>query len=1831
MAIDPALLAALTSGASTGAKSTSTVSSSTGIDWGSAQKKNQPGAWSLGQSIIDILSTGGYATAGITNKVGQNVAAIQRGELGGLLDLLNPLSVIPAAGKGVAERRTYSQNLRELGVEDKTATWLGLALDIGLDPTTYITGGTLAGAKGVGAGVRLASAANKANATVLKSATEAAANNLPAAKAFIPADAPLTQGQKLGNYLTGVLRGYEFNKSAYAAERANTKLAKVIQKDAAKSGKKTVSKEILGPLEAYKKSTNVSIADDIAVLRRDEFMQAVSRSKVLQAKFGSKIAKAQAKAAKEADYRFFDAKTAAKDNEKRLAEAAKANQMQKATELNTAPAAATDEAIAATRPPILEQVEGELVAENAAAIKKLTGQVGRATKAYQANLKAETQQFNDISKKVLDFVARNTDPATGKRWSEVLKDSPNKLEAVADLLATGKIKLSANTTASFARTLGVSSDPQQSIVDLTVKTILRTEPLAKLKGDEYALQQMSLQLSRMIESAGINANTANGAATAGMVDAAQVGAKVEEKLDLEQEVANRVNDSINKEFFDTASDAAKTPEEIAEGVSSLKVLPAEQFAEDFSFLQDPKFDSRTKNLLVLFQDFMEAGPYKTIAARAKAENKEIKDVLKELAEEAKRGNVNEIMDVRENAVRVDMLNAEARIPAYNKLVNEIRFNEGKKGRTAVDLLEEESRILRPFENYWRLFNVPVVTPENLLMQLKRDGQKNVGDKLSPNFKPMSMDYTMADLGVMAIKKGFGETMAALRYPGKSYQNVMPTNFEYAMLTAVRYKELGADLSKGSEAWLEIRKAFDQNYTLPRNEEGVIAIPKKAAVDSFFKPARHLNPVPTKSGMKLKKISNLEQKSENMIQFMVDNLDEIIDTSSTRAAARYANATQETLEATTKVIAGMVSFVAAKKSFLRGLPIFADVPQSSVLAGVTDPVTLAKLDGLDTVKDSLKTLILSTAKTAKVFTDPVLAKEASDMMLNMFFKSIIGGTARGPIDNLDPADADELRKFVGQHWAELRREVELEVDLFDAMGSAKPSAKATPKAAQKGADARRRKNTQKGDEVAGLVPNVVKAMDDRLEAEVKAAEQAPPIGDEASNVSTNLVAANVDPISAGIENIAIAKIKAITDPGFVQNWLIKFSGRYGMGLATKVIIGGIEYFNQSKVGLFNNGLKNLFLKHNKDLPAINAAFKFVQSYGRDMIQRLEDVGDEIPYSEWVKTANTDGVNLEIAESFNEAISAMFGVNGVVKNSITLPYYGAELNRMFDMRGFFDIGEGAFRLADDAGPMAVKYSWAAADVDEKFTSLTFLSNYASAIHAVQTRIGIGESFSSFFGKSLDTIKKEGLRESDYVKIDPEDEFAKYLNPDVLYDASELERLRYVKEYVLYPKSFSSKSMQKIVDISDRITSVLKAAHTTWRPGHHVTSIVGEAIMNAFAGVNSPKYYGNALDILREFDPSIYKADSNSFKAYAEIGAPKNLKVSDEKFDKIGYINSKTGKRVVVSKAAVAYMCDQLGIFTRGGASTVEDLDLRGMADFQSGLIGGATRANSKLAEFSSHRDNIFRVAHFIKEIEKGGVYASFEEAAIAAAKRVTTYHPTIGGLSAFERKVMRRAVFFYTWQRIAATKVAQLVLEQPGKITIPSKIQYAFAESNGFNPESFGDPWDPDGVYASWNTGSTFGPQFQGPAGKGDAWGFGPAIPQLDIMNSLFGGFTVQPGQSGLDVLTRGTQNLAGQNLSPLPKWFAELSTGNRVGTGGNINNYLEYAIDQVGGLNTLSKVTGIGQDPETGLTPTEQAERKTRLLANWFLGQKLQDYSTSQTIRQWNTDQRLMMQRLTGQE
>jgi hypothetical protein len=455
-----------------------------------------------------------------------------------------------------------------------------------------------------------------------------------------------------------------------------------------------------------------------------------------------------------------------------------------------------------------------------------------------------------------------------------------------------------------------------------------------------------------------------------------------------------------------------------------------------------------------------------------------------------------------------------------------------------------------------------------------------------------------------------------------------------------------------------------------------------------------------------------------------------------------------------------------------------------------------IPGINQLKYTMKKLIKTAAVGAKSFKDPAIAGEVSDLIINMFMKSLIGGVAKGPIDQLDPLSQIRLKDFIILHMSEVRAQVKLELDLVDATGGAmRPSTKVTPKQAAAGKGARRKSDEAKGEEAASLVAPAVKGQNNAMEAASNAAKPGP--ADE-TNIPSNLAAGSTDPVVAGGENMMSTMIKALTDLRLNEKFMVAFSGRYGLGLGLKVIIGGIEYFNHSKVGWFNNGLRSMLNKYNKDVPALNSSFKLVQQWGKEMAQRADQDIAEIPFTEWAKTANTTGINMEAAEDFATAVDGLFGVDGVISgaNTITQPYYADELNRMFAMRGFWEIGEEqAFKLPPDMGPMGIKYSWARADLDDKFDSLTFMSNYASALHAVQTRIGIGQSFSSLFGKTLKDIDDEGLARNLFTKIDPEDEFGKFLDPDKFYDASELKRLEFLKNYVTYENSFRG-SMQRIV---------------------------------------------------------------------------------------------------------------------------------------------------------------------------------------------------------------------------------------------------------------------------------------------------------------------------------------------------------------------------------------------------------------------------------------------------
>lgn len=223
-------------------------------------------AWSLGQGIIDFLSTGSYATAGIGKGIGEAAQKVQKGDLLGGIG-----SVLGGAGQGIAEKRSWSQNLQDLGVSEADSAGWGLALDIAVDPLWLIPGGGIAaGIKGTARGIQAGAAASRAGVKLNREAFDQAGKRLaetyvaPRTKEQIQRLSPLrdigirggkvqskvdgtpsltsdlyptSTGRKavlgpegIGNLYRGVMQGNAENYAEWAALRKIQKASKIVRK-----------------------------------------------------------------------------------------------------------------------------------------------------------------------------------------------------------------------------------------------------------------------------------------------------------------------------------------------------------------------------------------------------------------------------------------------------------------------------------------------------------------------------------------------------------------------------------------------------------------------------------------------------------------------------------------------------------------------------------------------------------------------------------------------------------------------------------------------------------------------------------------------------------------------------------------------------------------------------------------------------------------------------------------------------------------------------------------------------------------------------------------------------------------------------------------------------------------------------------------------------------------------------------------------------------------------------------------------------------------------------------------------------------------------------------------------------------------------------------------------------------------------------------------------------------------------------------------------------------------------------------------------------------------
>ena len=227
------------------------------------EAKKRETDWNLGQGIIDTLSTGTYAVAGLGARIGESVDKLAQGDFSNVAgDIIGNIpgsnyfgaegGFFGATGEGIQNKRTWSDNLRDAGADETTAAAAGLALDIALDPTWLIGGGFItAAAKGTAKGVAATSAANKAGVRLSKEGYQAVKEGTSATSPLRyveqgnAADKGWFQQQgkigalstdAFGNLLAGVRQGNVEAFSNLKAKKVSDKALKAELKAAKKAG-----------------------------------------------------------------------------------------------------------------------------------------------------------------------------------------------------------------------------------------------------------------------------------------------------------------------------------------------------------------------------------------------------------------------------------------------------------------------------------------------------------------------------------------------------------------------------------------------------------------------------------------------------------------------------------------------------------------------------------------------------------------------------------------------------------------------------------------------------------------------------------------------------------------------------------------------------------------------------------------------------------------------------------------------------------------------------------------------------------------------------------------------------------------------------------------------------------------------------------------------------------------------------------------------------------------------------------------------------------------------------------------------------------------------------------------------------------------------------------------------------------------------------------------------------------------------------------------------------------------------------------------------------------
>jgi hypothetical protein len=683
-----------------------------------------------------------------------------------------------------------------------------------------------------------------------------------------------------------------------------------------------------------------------------------------------------------------------------------------------------------------------------------------------------------------------------------------------------------------------------------------------------------------------------------------------------------------------------------------------------------------------------------------------------------------------------------------------------------------------------------------------------------------------------------------------------------------------------------------------------------------------------------------------------------------------------------------------------------------------------------------------------------------------------------------------------------------------------------------------------------------------------------------------------------------------------------SDRATMTSKGKTILVGTEHVRLESAGTMVAGLRKLNDSINGDTARANRVFADLARNVGNSMESVEEALKALPEADRVFGAD-----------LLKYVDAMFGAgdnNALMMNNIFVDDMVKSL-RAVGLREQGDAlaGSGIVHAEDLLG------YWRTFEPGDQ-NILDFMGKYYSAQQIAMIPPTMADSLARHFSHSAEGLSTAAAKAEGWFKLDSNSTLGKYMdyNPkeEVLFPPEFKGRIKAIEDYLDYDRQ---KNITEAIRKIDQITSIMKSSITLWRPGHHMVSALGNMTMNVLAGAVNPYDYSIGVKMLIKRG-DVSDIDDNALNELMRLQAPLGTKLKD---DSLGFVKDSAGRDISIEDLILG--AERTGAFInpRRVRDIVTTDDLGSGAFSANRLLTknpvarGIEAVDHEIARFAAVRDNFARMALFVKEVRKMPAKATLEDTFLSAAAKVHEFHPTVGTLTAPERRVARRLFYFYTWQKQAFFKILEVTANTPAVVTVPSKLQFAIATSQGLDPYSFGDPYAANGWFAGYNSASLYGPQWTDE--KYGAMGVKPPIAQLDVIDGYLSGIRFQPG-NGLwenvgSLASNAFQEILVTQAAPIFRMPAELAlntrttTGQEIFAGGNFSSSKlgEYLIDNTG-AGSLSRIydwTPWGPRSDTQLDPYSDFNRD-RQWYNYLFGLKYTAYeapAAMQRARQESVD------------